>query len=78
MSKLKDAFYHTIMFQADILEQKHDDNTIDVELAEEMLNVIDRLEYELALYHAGCEKKEVERLMKKTYKPMHERYKVAK
>ena len=78
MSKLKNAFYHSICFRADIDEQMHEDRTIDVELAEDMLSVIDQLEYELALYHSGIEKAEVDKLMKKTYKPMHERYKVAK
>ncbi len=73
MAKMKDAFYHSIMFEADILEQKHEDGTVDVELADEMLEVIHRLEYELALYHAGCEKKEVDKMMKKTYKTMKER-----
>ena len=73
MSKLKNAFYHSICFRADIDEQMHEDRTIDVELAEEMLTVIDKLEYELALYHAGCPKEEVDSLMKKTYKSVSER-----
>ena len=72
MSKLKNAFFHTIMYQAEI-EEATDGETVPLDLAREMLDTIDRLEYELALYHAGCEKDEVDRMMKKTYRPFDKR-----
>ena len=77
MSKIKDAFFNTILYQSEI-EEDTDGDSVSLELAYDMLNVIDRLEYELALYRSGVEKAEVDKLMKKTYKPMRERYKVAK
>lgn len=77
MSKIKNAFFNTILYQNEI-EEDTDGDTVSLELAYDMLNVIDRLEYELALYHAGCSKTEIDKLMKSTYKPMRERYKVAK
>lgn len=77
MSKIKSAFFNTILYQSEI-EENTDGETISLALAYDMLNIIDRLEYELALYHSGIEKAEVDKLMKKTYKPMHERYEVAK
>lgn len=77
MSKIKNAFFNTILYQSEI-EENTDGENVSLALAYDMLNIIDQLEYELALYHSGLEKGEVDKLMKKTYKPMHERYKVAK
>lgn len=77
MSKIKNAFFNTIFYQNEI-EENTDGETVSLALAYDMLNVIDQLEYELALYRSGIEKVEVDKLMKKTYKPIHERYKVAK
>ena len=77
MSKIKNAFFNTILYQNEI-EEDTDGETVSLTLAYDMLNVIDRLEYELALYHSGLEKGEVDKLIKKTYKPMQERYKVAR
>ena len=77
MSKIKNAFFNTILYQSEI-EENTDGDSVSLELAYEMLDAIDRLEYELALYHSGIEKAEVDRLMKKTYKPMRERFEVAK
>ena len=73
MSKIKSAFYYTILYQTEI-EETEEGGAIDVSLAREMLNTIDQLEYELALFHSGCDKEEVKELMRKTYKPMDERY----
>lgn len=72
MSKIKSSFFHTIMYQAEI-EETTDGETVSLGLAREMLDTIDRLEYELALYHAGFDKDEVDRLMKKMYKPFNKR-----
>lgn len=77
MSKIKNAFFNTILYQSEI-EETTDGESVSLDLAYDMLNVIDRLEYELALYHAGCPKDEVDSLMKKCYKPVAERIGVAK
>lgn len=72
MSRIKNAFHNTIMYQGEI-EETTDGESVTLDLAYEMLNVIDQLEYELALYHIGCQKEEVNQLMKKTYKPLNAR-----
>ena len=77
MSKIKDAFFNTILYQSEI-EEDTDRDSVSLELAYDMLNIIEKLEYELALYHNGLDKEAVDKVMKTTYKPMCERYKVAK
>ena len=63
MSKIKNAFFNTILYQGEI-EENTDGETVSLELAYDMLDAIYRLECELALYHSGIEKAEVDKLMK--------------
>lgn len=77
MSKIKNAFFNTIVYRTDI-EKMTDGESIPLDLANDMLNTIYQLEYELALYHKGCSKAETDSLMAKTYKSIYERINVVK
>lgn len=66
MSMIKDAMYYTILFQDQIEDLREDGELVgdSLELTYEMAKAIKDLEYELALYKAGCTKEDVDKLMK--------------
>ena len=64
MGRVKEAMYHTILFQQEI-EETEIDECIPLSVAREMLQVISNLEYELALYHVGCSKEEVNDILRR-------------
>ena len=70
MSKIKEAFYNTLTFQDEIYATADNYGTISADLGTSMVRVINQLEFELALYHAGCHKEEVDRLMETVYQPL--------
>ena len=67
MSLIKEAFYNTLASRGSVDEEIEEYGHITNELADKMVAVIDKLEYELALYHAGCNTEQVQKIMSTTY-----------
>lgn len=66
MSRIKNAMYYTILFQEQIEDLRADGELVgdSLTLTYEMAKAIKDLEYELALYKAGCTKEDVDKMMK--------------
>lgn len=68
MGKVKSAFHNTLR-HLEAIRNNVDHGEVGLELALDMLSTINEMEYELAFYHSGFNKIEVDDLMQKTYKP---------
>ena len=67
MSAVKEVFYYSLAYQERVQDEVEEQGWISRELARSMIETIHELEYELALYHAGCDSKQVQKIMDTTY-----------
>ncbi len=68
MSAVKETFYYSLAYQECIRDEIEEYGQVSKELANSMIQTINKMEYELALYHAGCDSKQVQKIMGTTYK----------